>query len=75
MAKFSGEMKPEETKKVTASGSTVSVTFLENRKFELTLGNKIMMTFLGRETKQMPSEWLDHIDWQNIKMYFMVKGV
>jgi hypothetical protein len=68
---FSGEMKDE--KKVGAS-TTVSVTFLENRKYELHIGRS-EITFMGRETKQIPAEWLDHIDFQNVKHYFAVKGV
>jgi hypothetical protein len=68
---FSGELKPEKKK---ATEKQVSVTFLENRKYDLHIGRE-MITFFGRETKQIPGEWLKHRDWQNIRHYFAVKGV
>jgi hypothetical protein len=68
---FSGEMKPEKKK---GAVQMVTVTFMENRKFDLHIGRSIM-TFMGRETKQIPAEWLNHRDWQNIKHYFGIKGV
>jgi hypothetical protein len=72
--KYSGDMKIEKPQKVTADMSTVSVTFLENRKYDLHIGNDII-TFLGHETKSIPSAWLKHVDWQNVSAFFSVKGV
>jgi hypothetical protein len=68
---FSGEMKTEKKK---GASHTVTVTFLENRKYDLHIGYD-MITFMAHETKQIPAEWLNHRDWQNIKHYFGIKGV
>jgi hypothetical protein len=52
----------------------VTIMFRENRKFDLHIGRNVK-TFYGRETKRIPASWLEHEDWQNVKKYFVVKGV
>lgn len=72
---FSGELKPKNSEKVsTKIVKKVSVTFRENRKFDLHIGRK-MVTFMGKETKKIPVDWLKHKDWLNVSKYFIVKGV
>jgi len=53
---------------------TVSITYRENRKFSLHVGreNKI---FRGKQTKEIPASWLKHRDFDQVKHYFIVKGV
>lgn len=72
---FTGEKKPPvESKVSTRSAKKVSVTFRQSRKYDLHIGRN-MVTFKGRETKQIPAEWLKHKDWQNVSKLFVVKGV
>jgi hypothetical protein len=52
----------------------VTITFRENRKFELHIGREITV-FLGRVSKQVPASYLQHKDWKNVSKYFIVKGV
>jgi len=52
----------------------VSVMFRENRKFDLHVGRE-MITFRGREVKQIPAEWLLHRDFLQASDQFIVKGV
>ena len=52
----------------------VSIMFRENRKFDLHIGRE-MITFRGREVKQIPVEWLLHRDFLQAENYFIVKGV
>ena len=52
----------------------VSIMFRENRKFDLHVGRE-MITFRGREVKQIPTEWLLHRDFLQASDYFIVKGV
>ena len=52
----------------------VSVMFRENRKFDLHVGRE-MITFKGREIKQIPAEWLLHRDFLQASDQFIVKGV
>lgn len=65
-------VKPEDNEKVVKE--KVSVTFRENRKFDLHIGREVV-TFKARERKDIPKEWLKHRDWQNVSKYFVVKGV
>ena len=62
------------TQKYTATKQTVSVMFRQNRKFDLHIGRN-MVVFKGRETKEIPREWINHIDWVNVAKYFTIKGV
>lgn len=69
----------EETKKppikepVKMKEKMIPVTYRYNNKFDLHIGRK-MMTFKGRETKGVPTAWLNHKDWDPVKKYFAVKG-
>jgi len=54
--------------------SMVKVMFRENRKFDLHIGRQ-MITFKGRETKEIPVPWVQHKDFESVKKYFVVKGV
>lgn len=58
----------------TAKVKKISIQFKENRKFDLHIGRN-MVTFFGRESKQIPENWLSHKDWQSVKNYFLIKGV
>lgn len=66
--------RPRNETKVQATKQTVSVMFRENRKFDLHVGREIVV-FLGRETKEIPREWLCHPDFLQVGKYFTVKGV
>lgn len=66
--------KPAPVRKHQASKQTVGVTFKDNRKFDLHVGRE-MVTFYGRETKQIPKAWLDHPGFRQVQKYFIVKGV
>ena len=75
MAKYSGEMKPGPERSVTAvNDKRVSITFLEDRKFEFYVGGE-QFTFHGTETKEIPASYLDTADFIQQKKYFSVKGV
>jgi hypothetical protein len=52
----------------------VSVTFRQNRKFDLHVGRNIVV-FEGMETKEIPIEWLEHPDFIQAKKYLVIKGV
>ena len=58
----------------TVNKKKVSVIFKGNRKFDLHVGRN-MITFRSRERKDIPAKWLKHKDWQNVKKYFVIKGV
>lgn len=53
---------------------TVTITFRENRSFDLHIGREIF-TFGPRETKPFPVEYLKHRDFIQQKSKFIVKGV
>jgi hypothetical protein len=75
MAKYSGEMKPEPERVVTAANDKrVSITFLEDRKFELYIGGE-QFTFNGTETKEIPASYVDHPDFIQQKKNFSVSYV
>lgn len=75
MAKYSGEMKSDPEQVVTSSNDQrVSITFLEDRKFELFIGGE-QFSFMGTETKEMPASYLGHPDFIQQSKYFSVKGV
>ena len=60
------------TKKVNSK--TVTVTFKDVRKFDLHVGRE-MVVFKGKESKQIPADWLKHSDFKQVSKYFIVKGV
>lgn len=70
MDKKVGEKKAPDVK----TKEYVNVTFRENRKFDLHIGRD-MVTFLARETKKIPKEWLSHPDFKQAAKRFIVKGV
>ena len=67
----SGQKPPNVDKK---KSKTVTVTFRENRKFDLHVGRE-MVTFMGRESKKIPASWLNHQGFIQVRKYFVVKGV
>ena len=72
--KKSGIIETPPEKKVQKE-KIVSIMFRENRKFDLHIGRN-MITFKGRENKQVPASWLKHKDWTpQIAKKFIVKGV
>lgn len=70
---FTGVKEVPEEKKVKKK-ETVTITFKQNRKFDLHVGRN-METFRGRESKAIPKEWLKHPDFKQVQKYFIVKGV
>jgi len=58
----------------TQTSGVVSITFLENRKFELFIGSE-QFTFMGSESKQIPVSYLDHPDFKQQAKYFSVSYV
>lgn len=72
--KYSGSKKVEKIETKKATSKMVTVTFRDNRKFDLHIGRE-MVTFKGRETKSIPSAYLTHKDWVQVKHLFVVKGV
>ena len=71
------EDKPKKTPPTSVQKSIVkmvSIMFRENRKFDLHIGRE-MITFKGREIKQIPAEWLFHRDFLQASDQFIVKGV
>ena len=52
----------------------VTITFRENRAFELYVGHKYWR-FEGRESKQIPVELLKTDAFKQASKYFSVKGV
>lgn len=71
---FSGNLKSNNKESIGINKETVTITFRENRKFDLHIGREIKV-FRGRESKPIPSSWLNHKDWVSAKKYFIVKGV
>jgi hypothetical protein len=69
--KVTGERK---TIKHQATKESVSLVFMQNRKFDLHVGREVVV-FNGREQKPIPREWLDHPDFLQVRNYFVVKGV
>lgn len=61
--------------KPLAREKLINITFRENRKFDLHIGAREMVTFGPRETKPIPVSWLKHRDFAQAKKYFIIKGV
>ncbi len=53
---------------------TVTITFRENRSFELHVGRQIKK-FGPRESRPIPITWLKHRDFIQQKSKFIVKGI
>lgn len=58
----------------TVNIEKIPVTFRGNRKYDLHIGRD-MITFLSRETKEIPKKWLKHTDWNQAKKLFVVSGI
>lgn len=71
--KYSGVLEKPDEKKVPKQ-KTVMVMFRENRKFDLHVGREVV-TFRGRENKEIPVAWLKHPDFLQQAKKFIVKGV
>ena len=65
---------PKPVKKVAPSQQMVTIVFKQNRHFDLHVGRE-MVEFRGRESKQIPKEWLEHRDFKQAAKYFTIKGV
>jgi len=52
--------------------STVDITFKGNRKYDLHVARQIV-TFRGREKKDIPVEWLKHPDFKCVSHNFIIK--
>lgn len=50
----------------------VFATFRENRKYDLHIGRKVI-TFMARETKEIPESLLDHSDWEQASKLFVIR--
>ena len=48
------------------------VTFRENRKYDLHIGRKVI-TFMARETKEIPESLLKHPDWEQASKLFVIR--
>lgn len=70
---YSGVLEKPEEKKIPKQ-KTVKVMFRENRKFDLHVGRDVI-TFRGRELKDIPIEWLKHPAFIRQSKKFVVKGV
>jgi hypothetical protein len=58
----------------TVNIEKIPVTFRGNRKYDLHIGRE-MITFLSRETKEIPKKWLNHPDWLQAKKLFVISGI
>lgn len=65
---------PEDKKKQVGKKKQITVTFRENRTFELQVGQETMR-FEGRETKQVDKELLKHPAFTQARKYFNIKGI
>ena len=59
-------------KPVNVEDKMVSVTFKENRKYDLHIGRNVIV-FLARETKEINAKFLTHPDWIQAKNLFNIK--
>jgi hypothetical protein len=75
MEKFLGtkDEKREGIKEKFCATKDYTVTFRQNRTFELKLGRN-EYRFTGRESKNMSKEQVDHPDFtEELKKYFVIK--
>lgn len=72
MEKKKEEIKEQLSKAHIQKKDQAKIMFRQNRKFDLHIGRNVI-TFLGRETKEIPNSWLLHKDFQNVKKYFVIK--
>jgi len=63
-----------EKKKKVGPRKSITITFRENRTFELNLGHETMR-FEGRETKSVDKELLKHPAFIQARKYFNIKGI
>lgn len=66
--------KARNKEKGTLNIEKIPVTFRGNRKYDLHIGRE-MITFLSRETKEIPKKWLNHPDWLQAKKLFVISGI
>lgn len=52
----------------------VTITFRANRRFELQV-DRTFMVFMGRESKEVDIDLIEHPDFQNKRKYFSIKGI
>lgn len=64
--KFKKEIKEVKKKK------QASLTFRENRKYDLHIARQVI-TFRGRETKTVPQSWLNDKDFNQVRKNFVIK--
>lgn len=66
--------KPAEKKNKVGPKKSITITFRENRTFELQVGQETMR-FEGRETKQIDKGLLEHPAFIQARKYFNIKGI
>lgn len=66
--------RPTEKKKKVGSRKSITITFRENRTFELQVGQETMR-FEGRETRVVDKELLKHPAFIQARKYFNIKGI
>jgi hypothetical protein len=49
-----------------------TITFKENRKYELVVNNQTVAIFYGRETKEVSSSVVESKDFESDRNYFIV---
>lgn len=57
------------------TGAMVSLSFRYNRPFDLHIGRYLYRFEPHQKREDIPSKVLDHIDFQNVKKYFVINGV
>ena len=66
--------RPVDKKKKVGPLKKITITFRENRTFELNLGHEVMR-FVGRETKTVDASILKHPAFKQARKDFNIKGV
>ncbi len=65
---------PDDKKKKVGKKKQITITFRENRTFELNLGHEVMR-FVGRETKPVDAGILKHPAFIQARKDFNIKGI
>ncbi len=65
---------PVDKKKQVGKKKQVTITFRENRAFELHIGQEVLR-FEGMESKQIDKDLLEHPAFKQARKYFTIKGI
>ncbi len=65
---------PIEKKKKVGLKTSITITFRENRTFELHIGQEVLR-FEGMESKQINKDLLEHPAFKQARKYFTIKGI